>query len=101
MTVLAGQARIWSWQATVRANWRIYAMEGSLLGTFMISACALVALLEHPSSPVHGTIASGFRRRALMGIAMAFTALFLIYSPWGRRSGAHMNPAMTLSFLRM
>ena len=32
---------------------------------------------------------------------MGLTALALIYSPWGKRSGAQMNPAMTLSFLRM
>lgn len=32
---------------------------------------------------------------------MGVTAVSLIYSPWGRRSGAHMNPAVTLTFLRL
>ena len=32
---------------------------------------------------------------------MGLTAVGLIYSPWGRRSGAHMNPAVTLTFLRL
>jgi aquaporin Z len=36
-----------------------------------------------------------------MGIAMGLTAVGLIYSPWGRRSGAHMNPAVTVTFLRL
>ena len=36
-----------------------------------------------------------------MGTAMAATAIALIYSPWGRRSGAHFNPAVTLTFLRL
>ena len=36
-----------------------------------------------------------------MGLAMGATAIALIYSPWGKRSGAHMNPAMTLTFLRL
>ena len=36
-----------------------------------------------------------------MGIAMGLTAIALIYSPLGRRSGAHMNPAVTLTFLRL
>jgi aquaporin Z len=32
---------------------------------------------------------------------MGLTAVLLIYSPWGQRSGAHMNPAVTLTFLRL
>jgi aquaporin Z len=36
-----------------------------------------------------------------MGLAMGATAILLIYSPWGQRSGAHMNPAFTLTFLRL
>jgi aquaporin Z len=31
---------------------------------------------------------------------MGLTNIVLIYSPWGQRSGAHMNPAVTLTFLR-
>jgi len=34
----------------------------------------------------------------LMGLAMGATAVAIIYSPWGGRSGAHINPATTLSF---
>ena len=40
-------------------------------------------------------------RNVLAGIAMGLTAIALIHSPWGKRSGAHMNPAVTLTFLRM
>jgi aquaporin Z len=32
---------------------------------------------------------------------MAATAISLVYSPWGQRSGAHFNPALTLTFLRL
>jgi aquaporin Z len=32
---------------------------------------------------------------------MGLTAIVLIHSPWGKRSGAHMNPAVTLTFLRL
>jgi aquaporin Z len=81
------------------ANWKIYGIEGCLLALFMVSACVFTALLEHPASPACRGISSDFARRALIGLAMGATAVALIYSPWGKRSGAHMNPAFTLSFL--
>jgi aquaporin Z len=84
-----------------RPKWRLYAIEGALLGTFMISACFFVFLIEHAASPLHGTIASPTLRRAAVGVAMGLTAIALIYSPLGKRSGAHMNPAMTLIFFRL
>ena len=31
----------------------------------------------------------------------SLTAVAIIYSPWGRRSGAHFNPAVTLTFWRL
>lgn len=40
-------------------------------------------------------------RRAIIGIGMGLTAMALIYSPWGERSGAHMNPSVTLTFCRL
>ena len=36
-----------------------------------------------------------------MGVAMGLTAIVLIHSSLGRRSGAHMNPAVTLTFWRL
>jgi len=36
-----------------------------------------------------------------MGLAMGTTAIAIIYSPWGGRSGAHINPATTLTFWRL
>src|SRR5262249_46285131 len=37
----------------------------------------------------------------LTGTAMGLTLLGLIHSKWGKRSGAHMNPAFTLMYLRL
>jgi aquaporin Z len=31
---------------------------------------------------------------------MGLTAVGLIYSPWGQRSGGHLNPSVTLTFWR-
>lgn len=74
------------------------AAEALSLGIFMVSAATFAVLLEHPASPIHDAIASPLARRTLMGAAMGLTAVALIHSPWGRRSGAHMNPAVTLAF---
>lgn len=76
-------------------------MEALGLGLFMVSAGAFGTLFEYPGSPVRQAIPDAFARRALMGLAMGATAIALIYSPWGRRSGAHINPATTLTFLRL
>ena len=82
-------------------HWPEYAIEAALLGLFMISACGFTVLLEHPRSPARLAFPDPTLRRALMGLAMGGTAIGLIYSPWGMRSGAHFNPATTLTFLRL
>ncbi len=87
--------------ATFQKNWRLYIYEGILLACFMISACVFTALLEYPTSPAAKLVTSPFLRRAVIGLAMGLTAVILIYSPLGKRSGAHMNPAFTLGFLRL
>ena len=84
-----------------KKHWPEYLIEAWALGTFMVSAALFTALLEYPGSPVHQLIPNGLARRALIGLAMGLTAIALIYSPWGQQSGAHMNPATTLTFLRL
>ena len=82
-------------------HWPEYLMEAAGLGTFMIAACLFGALLEHPVSPLRNAIDSSMARRALMGLAMGLTAVSIVYSPWGKQSGAHLNPAVTLAFYRL
>ena len=87
--------------ASFRRHWPEYLMEAGLLGAFMVSACVFGALYEFPQSPVHQSIMSGFLRRLLMGVSMGLTAIAIIYSPWGKQSGAHINPSVTLTFFRL
>jgi len=90
---LAGALRRW---------WREGLMEAALLGAFMLAASAGAVLLEHPASPLHASLAGApVLRRALMGLAMGLVAVGLIRSPWGQRSGAHFNPAVTLAAWRL
>ena len=84
--------------AALKAHWPEYLMEAAGLGIFMISVCVVDALLEYPHSPVHQTIRDPIVRTILRGLARGLTAVGLIYSPWGKQSGAHFNPAITLTF---
>jgi aquaporin Z len=78
-----------------------YLIEAALLGVFMMSAGVLTTAVDHPRSWLHEAIAKADIRRVMIGLGMGLTAIALIYSPWGKRSGAHMNPAVTLTFLRL
>ena len=75
------------------AHWREYLIEAAALGYFMIAACMFAALLRQVADPM--------LRRGLMGLAMGAAAVSIFYSPWGKRSGAHINPAVTLTFFRL
>lgn len=80
-------------------HWPEYLIEASLLGAFMVAACVAVCVIHHPRSPIARSITRPGIRRVIIGILMGLTAIGLIYSPWGQRSGAHMNPGTTLTFL--
>jgi aquaporin Z len=82
-------------------NWRLYVCEGAELAIFMISACVSTVLLFDPSYPALHFFPNAAFRRILMGIAMGITAILIIRSPMGKRSGAHFNPAITLTYFRL
>jgi aquaporin Z len=82
-------------------HWREFLIEAFALGMFMISASLVTTLLESPQGFLRHAIGSPALRLSLIGIGMGGTAVALIYCPWGKRSGAHMNPAVTLSFLSL
>ena len=85
----------------VREHWPEYLMEAAGLGFFMISAAVVTALFEYPHSLLYALLPDPFIRRTLIGMAMGLTAIGIIYSPWGKQSGAHLNPAVTVTFFRL
>jgi len=87
--------------SAIRAHWPEYVIEAGCLAAFMMSAAGFATLLQHPASPWVLHTMPEFLARLPMGAAMGLTAIAIIYSPLGRRSGAHMNPAVTLTFLRL
>jgi aquaporin Z len=88
--------------AALRAHWPLYLIEAAGLGTFMFVAGSVAVGLGHlpPAAAryvsLHPTV-----QRALFGALMGLTAITIIYSPWGQRSGAHINPAVTVTYLRL
>lgn len=84
---------------TFKSNLPLYLIEAWGLGLFMISASLFTIFFQHPDFKFLELIPSDFIRRMIIGLAMGLTAMGIIYSPWGKKSGAHINPAVTLSFL--
>lgn len=88
-------------RAAMLRHWYLYLFEGVELAIFMLSACLVDTLLYAQSSPVPAWMPSVALRGLLMGAAMGLTAVLIIHSTMGKRSGAHFNPAITLTYLRL
>lgn len=85
----------------LRRHWPEYLIEAWGLGTFMVSAILFTALLEYPDWRLPQWLPDPDQRRFVIALAMGLTAICIIYSPWGKRSGAHINPAITFTFWRL
>ena len=88
-------------KASFRKNWIHYLQEAFGLAIFMTSACFFSALLGGHDASFHLTIQNNALHNAVMGILMGCTALFIFYSPFTAPSGSHINPAVTITFLRL
>jgi aquaporin Z len=84
-----------------QSNWRLYLIEAWALGMFMVSATFFVVVFYHPIFSFNTAIQDPFFKRFLIGLAMGLTAVALIESGWGKKSGAHMNPSVTLAQLQL
>ncbi len=82
-------------------HWPEYMMEVGEAGLYLCVACLVATMLQHPASIVRQFVSSSLARRALMGMAMGATAIAMVMSPWGKRSGGHLNPAITFTFYRL
>jgi aquaporin Z len=85
----------------LRRHYPEYLIEAAGLGIFMVMAAVVTTLLKHPASPIHPITVNPLLQRLIIGIIMGLTAIALIYSPWGKQSGAHFNPVVTVTFFRL
>ena len=87
--------------SSLRHHWPEYVMEVGEVACYLFVACMVATLLQHPASIVRQSFSSVLARRAFMGLAMGATAIAIVMSPWGKRSGGHFNSAITLTFYRL
>lgn len=73
-------------------------MEGAELGALMLCICGAGTLFYSRNSPLANIGLSWITRSALMGVTVAGATFVIIRSPFGRRSGAHFNPAITVAY---
>lgn len=81
----------------LREHWPDYLLEAAGLMIFMIGAGLFTTLFLHPRSPVSQAIPSPMLQHAGLGACMGLVT-FAIVSAIGERTGAHINPAVTLAF---
>ena len=91
--VAVAQAPLSTAQA-LRRHWPEYAIEGAFLAVFLLTAGLASAWAASPG-------ADPAWRRLAAGVVTGLVLVAMIYSPWGRRSGTHLNPAITLAYLRL
>jgi hypothetical protein len=83
----------------LKIHWREYMMEAAELGVLMFCIC-LFGTLYSSASPLDPLGLSRIDKAFLMGFAVATTPFLIIRSPFGRRTGAHFNPAITLTYFQ-
>lgn len=88
-------------KSSFKKNRKYYLQEALGLAIFMISACFFGALLFSEKSYWYHAFPGIMIRNVLMGVMMGATALFIFYSPWTAPSGSQINPAVTITFLRL
>lgn len=90
-----------SFLETFKRNFPHYLAEAAGLAFFMVSASTVTTMLRYPNSPIHRTIHEPFLQLVALGVPMGLVVAAVVYSPWGKKSGAHINPAVTLAFWRL
>jgi aquaporin Z len=86
---------------SLRERWRIYAYEAAGLGGFLFVVGVVDSVLFAPESPVDSLVGPDALKRLIVGIVAGLYFIGLVYSAWGKESGAHINPSITLAFLRL
>ncbi|MFD2722045.1 aquaporin [Hymenobacter monticola] len=83
----------------LRQHWRHYLVEAGGIMAFLAFSGSAAVLCHHPDSAVARALGpQEWVQRVGVGLVVGSLIAAMAYSPWGKRSGAHFNPAVTLGF---
>lgn len=85
--------------ASLRGHWPEYLMECWGVGCLVLVSGVLAVMFDALMRPI--AIAAPDTRRLTEGAIIALAGIGLVYSRWGRQSGAHYNPAVTATFFAL
>lgn len=86
----------------LRQNWRHYLVEAGGLVAFLTISSTAAVIFHHPDSAVARALGPHeWVQRMGVGLVVGLLIAAMAYSPWGKRSGAHFNPAVTLGFWQL
>ncbi|NVO84111.1 MIP/aquaporin family protein [Hymenobacter terrestris] len=87
---------------SVKRHWSNYLTEAAGLFLFLFVSGLVATAVHYPGSWL-AELLVGHKvlGRAVIGLVVGLTVVVIVYSPWGKRSGAHVNPAVTVAFWQL
>ncbi|GLY75374.1 aquaporin [Actinoallomurus iriomotensis] len=79
-------------------GWREVAAEFAGTALLLLLAVSAIVAGFAAGSPIVGAVPDEYLRRLMTGVLIAAAAAGIVYSPLGRISGGHLNPAVTTGF---
>ncbi|WP_019948220.1 aquaporin [Hymenobacter aerophilus] len=87
---------------SAKRHWNNYLTEAAGIFLFLFMAGFITTAVNHPDWWLARQLAGHeVLGRAVIGLVVGLTVVVIVYSPWGKRSGAHVNPAVTLAFWQL
>jgi len=81
-------------------HWRLYGCEAVATAVLMMVGLTCVILLTAPGTAIAALMAQHPHiQTALCGLCFGLAGTIAAMTPFGRVSGAHLNPSMTLAFM--
>lgn len=86
----------------LRRHWPHYLVEAAGIMAFLVFSSVAAVVCLHPDSVVARALGpQAWVQRIGVGLVVGGLIAAMAYSPWGKRSGAHFNPAVTLGFWQL